>query len=653
MKCYYNKIFSFVVIGLLLVLISATTASAVSESGLVAYYPFDGDTMDHSGNGNDGTNNGATFVSGMSGNALDFDGMDDYVSAPININSDVMPQVTMALWVKSDSDSRGTVISHDNGGYDRTIDIDARGGGLGWSAFSGSGAVLGHQSVTTDKWTFLAVVYDQDAGTVKLYVDDAMYEEEGSLGTGWNAINIGSNPSYGANFDGVIDEVRIYNYALSQSEINSIYEGDIEPSTENIASTPVDSSSSESGLVAYYPFDGDTMDYSGNGNDGTNNGATIVSGISGNALDFDGKADYVSLPININPDVMSQVTMALWVKSDSDSRATVISHDNGRYDRTIDIDTRGGGLGWSAFSGSGGVLGYHTVTTDKWTFLAVVYDQDTETVKLYVDGTMYEEEGSLGPGWDTINIGSNPSFGAYFDGVIDEVRIYNYALSQNEIDSLYEGETVQSTGDGIPPSTVDITPPSTIEVSGLIFESRSKSSGSSVQIPLTLKGMYENIGNMDMSLSYDSSVLEATEVIKGGLTTNSLFDYNILDGTIKVSLADKNGFGGDGSIAYVNFSVIGSEGTSSNLEITTITANRDDDEAVEIQTYDGLFNVISMEDGIGDADGDGVYTALDALYALQMSVGKIPEDLAMDVNEDGSVTSFDARSILKNVVGEE
>ena len=55
---------------------------------------------------------------------------------------------------------------------------------------------------------------------------------------------------------------------------------------------------------------------------------------------------------------------------------------------------------------------------------------------------------------------------------------------------------------------------------------------------------------------------------------------------------------------------------------------------------------------MGDGDGDGEYTALDALYALQMSVEKIPQDPVMDINEDGSVTSLDARSILKNAVGE-
>ena len=55
------------------------------------------------------------------------------------------------------------------------------------------------------------------------------------------------------------------------------------------------------------------------------------------------------------------------------------------------------------------------------------------------------------------------------------------------------------------------------EKEGLTFESRSKSSGSIVQIPLTLRGLKEKIGNMDITLSYDPSVLDATEVIKGSL----------------------------------------------------------------------------------------------------------------------------------------
>ena len=188
---------------------------------------------------------------------------------------------------------------------------------------------------------------------------------------------------------------------------------------------------------------------------------------------------------------------------------------------------------------------------------------------------------------------------------------------------------------------------------GISFESRSKPSGSSVQIPLTLNGIEEKIGNMDMTLSYDPSILEATEVIKGGLTENSLFDSNIMDGTIKISLADNEGFSGDGSIAYIKFDVIGVEGSSSPLKIAAMMTNKADDyEELDILTNDGEFRVISIEEGMGDGDGDGEYTALDALYALQMAVEKIPQDPVMDINEDGSVTSLDARGILKNAVGE-
>lgn len=178
-------------------------------------------------NVNNSTNHGATFVPGYKGQALSFDGLDDYVFAPANINPDVMPQMTMLAWAQSNSDSDGTVISCDDGGYDRTIKIDSRGGGIGWSAFSGSKGVLGYSPVTIGEWTFVAAVYDQDAETVKLYVNGAVIKEgEGMLESGLDYIHIGSNPSYGRYFSGTIDEVRIYNCTLSAEEIKALYAGE-------------------------------------------------------------------------------------------------------------------------------------------------------------------------------------------------------------------------------------------------------------------------------------------------------------------------------------------------------------------------------------------------------------------------------------------
>jgi hypothetical protein len=138
---------------------------ASASPGLIAHFTFDGDTLDYSGNEYHGTNNGATFSAGINGQALYCDGIDDYVLVPLNINPDPIPQLTITAWVQAGNES-GVIVSHDNGGYDRQLSIDNRGGGLGWSAFSGTGGVLGFQPVEVDEWVFLAVVYDQDAGTI-------------------------------------------------------------------------------------------------------------------------------------------------------------------------------------------------------------------------------------------------------------------------------------------------------------------------------------------------------------------------------------------------------------------------------------------------------------------------------------------------------
>jgi hypothetical protein len=409
-----------------------------------------------------------------------------------------------------------------------------------------------------------------------------------------------------------------------------------------------DAVDADQSLVAYYPFDGDTKDYSGKGYDATNHGATFVSGVSGQALSFDGAKNYVYSPVNINPDVMPQLTMMAWARPDKAGN-TIISHDNGDFDRTIDIDTRGGGLGWSAFTGSG-VLGFNPVTIGKWDCLATVYDQDAQTVKLYVNDEVYDTKGKPGRGWDYTHIGSNPSFGAYFAGTIDEVRIYNSALSTSEIKSICEGKAPPVSDPTSPPTTSAPTIPAGF--SGLIFESRSKPAGSEVQIPLTLKGVKDKIGNMDIILSYDSTVLRAKEAKKGSLTERSVFDHNIIDGTIKISLADREGFSGDWTVAEIIFEVIGKEGTSSQLKIVSVSANRADDMThLDIPTKDGIFTVIDLELSLGHCTGEKELSYKDVLCALQMAVEKRSEEPSMDVNRDGKVNSLDARKILRSLFG--
>ncbi|MCK4817984.1 hypothetical protein KA005_19595, partial [bacterium] len=196
------------------------------------------------------------------------------------------------------------------------------------------------------------------------------------------------------------------------------------------------------------------------------------------------------------------------------------------------------------------------------------------------------------------------------DSTGDEIHIYNIegspdiktvkgeevTLADKEMVTISENGSLSKVQSFDPEKVLNEfydTIPSTTDVTGLTFESHSKPRGSSVQIPLTLNGIEDKIGNMDITLSYDPSVLEATEVTKGDLTSDSLFEYNIMAGTILISLADAEGFSGNGSIAYVTFDVIGAANSTSPLQIAALTVNRAEDyEVLTIPTNDGVFRVI-------------------------------------------------------------
>ena len=190
-------------------------------------------------------------------------------------------------------------------------------------------------------------------------------------------------------------------------------------------------------LIAYYPFEGNANDLSGNNYNGTISGATLSSGYSGQGYLFNGVNNSINIPVNINPSNYPQLTMGAWVMANATNPIRqIISHDNGGYDRSLGIDSRGGGTGWSAFSGSADVLGWQAVSPDAWTFIAVTYDQSLSNVSLYVNGNIYTESGTLGSGWEYALIGANPSYGEFFSGNIDEVFIFNEALSQGQLDLI-------------------------------------------------------------------------------------------------------------------------------------------------------------------------------------------------------------------------
>jgi hypothetical protein len=230
---------------LLIILLPSIFAedAQLSNQGLIAYYSFDEGASeilhDRSGNNHDGTIHGATWVKGFSGNALEFNGVDNYVSLPISIigNWDAL---TYSAWIKlpeysglgwpgiigstttSYSNNNNLAISRNSACLHLEIDTD-----------SGNYEFQGKIPISWDTWIHAVLVYD--GSNLIEYVNG---EQGNSIPAGGNLktvteLNIGQH-SRGLYFlSGQIDEIFIYNRALSPVEVNQLFNHDrpVIPST--------------------------------------------------------------------------------------------------------------------------------------------------------------------------------------------------------------------------------------------------------------------------------------------------------------------------------------------------------------------------------------------------------------------------------------
>lgn len=155
--------------------------------------------------------------------AFQFKG-DKGLPVEFNLNSDVLPQCTLMTWARYTGEPGGVqqIISHDDGGYDRSLGLDDRGGQWGWSCFAGNQGVLGGFPVKPGEWTFLAVVYDEPAQTTTFYAGEEKTEiRDARSGAGQETLNLGANPSYGEYFLGDVEPVMVFDRALSEEEIRA------------------------------------------------------------------------------------------------------------------------------------------------------------------------------------------------------------------------------------------------------------------------------------------------------------------------------------------------------------------------------------------------------------------------------------------------
>ncbi len=471
--------------------ISGTAVNNVisaSRNGLVGYWNMDSSDIngtiiyDKSGNGRDGVSNNTPFiVDGQKKEAMNFNGTNDFIT--ISDVSDFAWGTTgdfsIVLWFFSSTTPFTAYASF----------VDAANVAPRWEmginnlnqlyAHVHDGIVGGNTNITPKitnpsdgQWHQLAGVYDRD-GNLTLYLDVDTTQASSMAGidsiTVATSLFIGKNDNNNNFFNDKLDDIRIYNRVLSVAEIRALYNNS---KVNYIQSAP------RNGLVGYWNMDSNDIngttvyDKSGNGNNGTrsgsggsNNTPQSTTGKIKEALDFDGTDDFISLG---DKDIFSftdgagndnPFSVSLWVnaRSYASQMGFIVKYGDGdELEWQIASDANGGPHLLLSSTNASNYLVEKVVSPmsiNEWHHVVVTYNGNETNggIDIYIDNvnqsTISVNEGSytgMTNSTDNVEIGSRqiPISRTFFNGSIDEVRMYNRALSSTEITNIYNATKI-------------------------------------------------------------------------------------------------------------------------------------------------------------------------------------------------------------------
>jgi hypothetical protein len=449
---------------------TATFTKSAPRAQLVGYWPMNvGDIngsalYDRSGKNLSGTISGTTNVRGQIKEAKNFNGTTDTItiasSTPLGFG---LNPFTLSAWIKPNSTgSLNRIFSRS--GFAFEFGYGNGDSALYW--YDGTWRSSG-VSINLNEWTHVAITRSGSSYTI--YKNGIGTTVAGGNPNVWGIFYIGGAAGSSA-FPGAIDDARAYNYALSAIDIAQLY---------SAAKTVYTNVADRTGLVGWWTMDrtdkivnGTIMqDRSPFNNRGTLSGTlTEASGVVNQSLDFNGTNSYISIPdkSSLKP---TTVTVAAWVKLDGLNTVTTcgnpgVAHQyavfkrNSRTDRFEGyglLKNSGNGMWNFAVSSSAGVQGGASATgvafvVGKWVHLVGTFSQPNS--KIYVDGVLAGQSSSDN---FALNYSTRPVFigrsgecngagegnwDAYFNGKIDDVRIYNRALSAQEVSNLYNSAKV-------------------------------------------------------------------------------------------------------------------------------------------------------------------------------------------------------------------
>jgi plastocyanin len=445
---------------------------SAAPSGMVSWWDADDDPFDRQGT-NHGTMPlaGAGFGTGKVGRAFTFDGSQNPVSIPDNASLD-LDTFTIDAWVfPTGLDGAEDIIvnkeivgttqyemgikgSINTGGSIPLGNLTVFIGGVNGLPNEDVGWVNGGGPLPLNTWSHVAMTFD--GSTLRAFINGVLTRQvTGLAGTPPSTngpFRIGArNPNLGFQtdpFNGSIDEVEVFDRALSASEIQAINNAGFAGKCKLCLAPPTN-------MIGWWAGDGDANDVAGGGNDGTlEGGASFAFGKVGQSFSFNGTdAAVVAAPASAT--VMNQLplTVDAWVRPALRAGSVDDFFPNNAVSNDL-AGFFGHGFGVNVMSdGSKMTIEYQDgfrdifpevpFNADQWYHIATVYTDGN--VKSYVDGLLVDnlnyEQGEL-DSTAPVSIGKHNdddlTYGTrrFFKGLIDEVEVFNRALTQTEIQSI-------------------------------------------------------------------------------------------------------------------------------------------------------------------------------------------------------------------------
>jgi hypothetical protein len=446
-----------------------TTNTVDNPTTNAVYYKLDGNANDSTSGAKNGTWGGTeAYAYGPYGIAGDFNGTSSLITVASSLPWS--SSFSLSMWLRPDSGLSGS-------GYYLPFfqkDYDSGVGGVGlafylngyvlhpWIGDVGGGSnyynIFNTGTLTADTWNHVVLTRTYNAqwelflngASLGTYTTNGLTQDfsgtEYYFGANGYAIGVGGTPYY---YPGEIDQVRIFSSALSASQVTSLYD----EVYCNTVSTLNIFNEGTSSCLALYEFEDnanstDSSTYNGtwSGTEAYGGGQYKKGGI------FNGTSSYIDIPSAIYSSISGPFTLSAWIKTTSSGSYKIIigmGGVNGVASKGLTMWMDSSGLLYASW-GNGSTEDYWSVSattplnTGDWVHVAITVDGLTNpVVKGYVNGVA---EGSGTTGSDSITFDTSLTIGArdmggtvasYWDGSIDQVRIFNKELTATEVLQVY------------------------------------------------------------------------------------------------------------------------------------------------------------------------------------------------------------------------